>query len=68
MVDISTRYAEAALLFWLAAWTCAVCFYGGEVVGKTGVAEIQVAGGDYGIAEALMRVHLSASSRVKIRL
>ena len=57
MVDISTRYAEAALLFWPAAWTCAVCFYGGEVVGERGVAEIQGAGGDYGVAEALMRIH-----------
>ena len=61
MVDISTRYAEAALFFWPAAWTCAVYFYGGEVVGKRGMAEIQVAGGDYGVAEALMRVQISAS-------
>ena len=55
MVNISTRYAEAALLVWPAAWTCAVYFYGGEVVSKRGMAKIQVAGGDDGVAEALMR-------------
>ena len=60
MVNISTRYAEAALLFGPAAWTCAVYFYGGEVVGKRGVAEIQITGGDYGVAEALMGFPLSA--------
>lgn len=53
VVDISTRDAEAALVLWPAARARAVCFYGGEVVGERCVAEIQGAGRDYGVAEAL---------------
>lgn len=53
MVDISTRDAEAALFLWPAARARAVCFYGGEVVGERCMPEIQGAGRDYSIAEAL---------------
>lgn len=53
MVNISARDAEAALFLWPAARARAVCFYGGEVVGERCMAEIQGAGRDYGVAEAL---------------
>ena len=57
MVNISPRYTEATLFVGPAALACAVYFYGREVVGKRGMAKIQIAGGDDGIAEALMTIN-----------
>ncbi len=53
MMDVGTRDAETAVVFWPAARTRAVRFYGGEVVGERRVAEIQGSGGNDGVAEAL---------------
>ena len=44
MVNVSARDAEAALFLWPAARARAVGFYGGEVVGKRCVAQIEGAG------------------------
>lgn len=52
-MDVGTRDAETAVVFWPAARTRAVRFYGGEVVGEGRVAEIQGSGGNDGVAEAL---------------
>lgn len=52
-MNVSTRDAKTALFVWPAAWACAVGFYGGEVVGEGCVAEVQGAGWNYGVAEAL---------------
>lgn len=55
MMNIGTRDAETALFNWPAAWACAVCFYGREVIGERCMAEIEGAGRDYGVAEALVK-------------
>ena len=54
VINVSTRDAETAFFFRPAARALTARFYGGEVVGKGCVAEIQGAGGDDGVAEALV--------------
>ena len=62
-MDVSTRDAETALVFWPAARARAVRFYGGEVVGERRVAQIQGSGGNDGVAEALGDCSSSAGWR-----
>ena len=60
-MDVGARDAETAVFLWPAARTRAVCIYGRVVGGERCVAEVQGAGRDYGVAEALVERGVSAS-------
>jgi hypothetical protein len=55
MVDICPRDSQSAFLLWSTSSAGAAFFDGPEVVREGRVAEVEVSGGDDGVAEALKR-------------
>jgi hypothetical protein len=55
MVDIRPRDSQSAFFLRSTGSARAAFLNGSEVVGKRGVAEVEVSGGDDGVAEALKR-------------